>query len=356
MNTSKFIPKGPLLIINRYIIQEICKTFAIITAILLLIAVSNRLAVLLARSVDSQFPLPAILQAVCLIIPELLTAVIPIAFFGALIVTQSRMYADSEMVVLLSSGFTTKNLVRLNANIAIGVTLILLCCSLLINPTLNHLRNDIAQEQYNSSLHLLITPGKFQNLLGGKVILYAKSVSQEGNINNIFLVIKGKKSPLPDSIVTARYATLKDGILTLKNGHRYEGVPGKRNYKIVSFEEYTKPLILNNSKPFEKPEKLTSELLFSDNLQDKVELQMRIAMPFTTIILAMLAISLSKIKPRSGKFSNFVPAILNFLIYYSALIFAHKLMLQARLSLYSLWAIHIIFLLYSLYKMRRVPL
>ena len=326
-----------------------------ITAILLLIAISNRLVVLLARAVNSQFPLTAIVQAVLLIIPELLTMVLPIALFCALIFSQSRMYADNEMVVLFASGFTLNKLVRLNVNMAWVVTAMLLYCTLYVNPLLNHLRNKIAQEQYSSSIHLLITPGKFQSLLGGRLILYAETV-HEGIIKNVFMVLKNKKLGMPDAIVTAKVAKIDKEILTLYDGNRYDGIPGQADYKVISFAEYSKPLVLNSERLFERPEKLTVELLASTNLNDRVELQVRLAMPFVTLVLAILAIFLAKVNPRSGRFHNFIPAILVFIVYYNLLIFANKMMLQAKVPLYSLWLIHLVFLLYAYYKIRRVAL
>jgi lipopolysaccharide export system permease protein len=338
------------MLINKYIYKEIFKTLIIIAAILLFIAISNRLVVLLARSINSQFPLAAILQAVVLIIPELLSNVLPIALFGALIFSQSRMYADNEMVILFSSGFTNKNLIKLNTSIALILTVLALSCTLYFNPFLNHLRNKIALEQYNSSLHRLVVPGKFQSLLGGKIIFYAQSIYDNGMINNIFMTIKSKQEHMPDSIVTAQSGMIKNGILTLTKGHKYDGIPGQADYTIISFDEYTKPLVLNSERLFEHPDKLTNELLTSDNLKDRTELQFRLAMPFVSLILSILAIPLSRVKPRSGRFSNTVPAIVTFLLYYISLITTSKLMMQGKLPIYSLWIIHGLFMAYAFYK------
>jgi lipopolysaccharide export system permease protein len=342
------------LIVNKYIAKDVVKTLLLITITLLLIALSNRLIVLLARAVNSQFPISALVQSVILIIPELLATLLPIALFCALLFSQSKLYADNEMAIMLASGFKISNLVSINAKIAIMITGLLLGCSLYLNSHLNHVRNQITQHQYNTNLHKLITPGKFQSFLNGELVFYSQSVSEDGSINNIFMVLKNNDNIAMNTIITAKQAMVKNQTLILKNGQRYDGTLGQANYKITAFVQYTRSLELNTTRWFERPEKPTAELLASTEIQDKVELQMRLAMPFLTIVLAMIAIPLAIVAPRSGRFNNFIPAILIFVIYYNALIFVNKLMLEMKVPIYSLWVVHGIFLLYASYTIRKV--
>ena len=63
----------------------------------------------------------------------------------------------------------------------------------------------------------------------------------------------------------------------------------------------------------------SAALLSSSDPRDIAELQWRLAMPVSVIVLLLLAVPLCKSSPRQGRYGRLVVAILLFVIYYNLL-------------------------------------
>jgi lipopolysaccharide export system permease protein len=63
----------------------------------------------------------------------------------------------------------------------------------------------------------------------------------------------------------------------------------------------------------------SAALVRSSDPKDVAELQWRLAMPVSVIVLLLLAVPLSKSSPRQGRYGRLVVAILLFVIYYNLL-------------------------------------
>lgn len=67
-------------------------------------------------------------------------------------------------------------------------------------------------------------------------------------------------------------------------------------------------------------------------------------MPLLVFIVAMLAVSLSKVTPRQGRFSKLLPSILLYLIYVALLIAAQNALEKGSLpAALGLWLVHGVF-------------
>ena len=105
----------------------------------------------------------------------------------------------------------------------------------------------------------------------------------------------------------------------LKNGRRYEGVPGSTEFQVMHFAEHGIPYSLPGSedpelRPRAKP---TIALIRSSDLRDTAELHFRLAIPIATLILAIIAVPLSKSQPRQGRYGKLAVGLLVFIIYFN---------------------------------------
>jgi lipopolysaccharide export system permease protein len=105
--------------------------------------------------------------------------------------------------------------------------------------------------------------------------------------------------------------------VTLHAGRRYDGEPGTPDYTIVKFERYD---LLIESREVEDYRSLkratyaTTELLGSDDLRDRAELQYRFSFPLAIFTLTLIAVPLTTQSPRErGTWRLF----LAFLTYFS---------------------------------------
>jgi lipopolysaccharide export system permease protein len=104
----------------------------------------------------------------------------------------------------------------------------------------------------------------------------------------------------------------------LRQGRRYEGVPGDNDFVVLEFDEHGIPI-----RPDDDGEefveiaasKPTAELLASPLPQDRAELQWRISLPISVLVLALLAVPLSRSAPREGRYARLGIGLLCYLIY-----------------------------------------
>ena len=128
---------------------------------------------------------------------------------------------------------------------------------------------------------------------------------EDGELQDVFLSVTTGEAGSNDSNLVVVVAgegnqhLTEDGserFLVFKEGYRVEGVPGQADYQITFFEEYGTRL--------EPPDELsegteidamsTQSLIGSDDLAHQVALQWRFSIPLMVIIVALLAVPLSR--------------------------------------------------------------
>lgn len=118
-------------------------------------------------------------------------------------------------------------------------------------------------------------------------------------------------------------------LVTLFNGERYEGVPGTDDFRIIEFREHGIPIatpedVHDLQDPDTKP---TPLLLGSNNPSDIAQLQFRTSTPLMALVLTLVAVPLSKLRPRQGRYARVGFAIVVYVIY-SNLLNASKVWLE----------------------------
>ena len=109
--------------------------------------------------------------------------------------------------------------------------------------------------------------------------------------------------------------------LVLVDGYRYLGTPGSADFTIQQFGKNAIRLEQQDVVPLHRTRWATStlDLWSSDSLLDQAEFQGRFSMPLATLLLAVLAVLLSRTSPRQGRFAKLFVAVLVFITYYNTL-------------------------------------
>jgi lipopolysaccharide export system permease protein len=151
-------------------------------------------------------------------------------------------------------------------------------------------------------------------------VVYAQDTEKDGTLKRVF-VERDRGGQLEVALAQrATHAYSEDGdmqLITLYDGERYEGVPGERKFRIVRFAENTIPVRLPElTESATGLEGLpTGALLRSENLEQRAELHFRLAFPVMAIVLALLAVPLSRLRPRQGRYARLGFAVLIFFVY-----------------------------------------
>ena len=136
-----------------------------------------------------------------------------------------------------------------------------------------------------------------------------------------------------------------DKFLVLENGRQYEGTPGALDFRIIDFERQKRLIVAKEAKADQPASKAIStwSLIGSPNPEHLAELHWRVALPIAAMLLALLAIPLAFVNPRSGASWNLFLAVLIFNLYYSLLNTFQGLTALGRISPWlGLWPVHLV--------------
>jgi len=318
-------------------------SFLAVSSILLLIVVSNSFARFLGRAASGALDPDVLFWIILYRIPASLELIFPLSLFLAAMLVVGRMYMDNEVSVLFATGTSEKKLASWILFPALIVTLLVGYISADLAPRSTKAAHAIFAEQKERSAVDQLVPGRFLNLRGSSSVVYTQSVN-DGELTNVFYAA-APKDGVP-SIMVAPRATqiIREGqrYLVLRDGHRYDVEPGKLGGTSLDF---VKQGILIPTVEVEESSdikaKTSWELISSNDLEDKAMLHYRIALTLMVPIMTLIAVSLGRTNPRSGRYARLLPGILLFLLYL-VLINAAKSAIEAGTipSWLGMWWIH----------------
>jgi lipopolysaccharide export system permease protein len=168
-----------------------------------------------------------------------------------------------------------------------------------------------------------VVAGRFNEYSQGDLVFYVESINDdERRMNNLFVQHRraGEMALInAESGYHKTDAESGDRFLVLEQGYRYQGMPGAADYRISQFDVYALRIMEATPVPVKRPWKGLPNrvLLASDNIRDKTELQVRLSPVLALLVVAMLAMPLSRTTPRQGPFGRLVLAFLVYTIYLS---------------------------------------
>ncbi len=334
------------MIISRYLYREILYTLLALSTLLVLIYISNRFIAYLVQASVGDLPLGFIFQLLGLKLLSSLMLILPLSFFLAILLSLGRLYKDNEITAMAACGvpMPTGSIISLGAMFAILVGIL----SLFVAPWAE---SQIALLQSNLSTVAAevsgVAAGRFKGFNQGKGIFYVEAIESKNNtMQNLFIQTKLPKKHI---IMTAKsgYKKAQDGelFLVLVDGYRYESPPGGLNYVVTKFAEHQMriPRLLGVVKS-EEIEAISSKKLWFAAEQPalQAELQWRLAVPLSVILLAALAIPLSHTNPRQGQYSKILVGILIYLIYGNLMNIAKKWLERGDVPAWlGIWWVHL---------------
>lgn len=352
------------MLIFRYLAKELFITLASLTGILMLIFMSNQFVRYLNRAASGQFPLTIIMKLMMLELPNLMGFLLPLGFYISLLIAYGRLYADSEMTVLQACGYGPSHLLRHSYIIAFIVAGFVLVLMLWVNPLIENERAKLLRTSGIQTMIQTIVPGHFTSARQGRDVFYVESMNRNHTeAQHLFLARQVLKDAKPQwSIVWADKAYAQtdpntyEDYLILKKGSQYEGSPGQANYQIVTFDEYKARLPHPTMAIKENLRAIPTAELWSsrEDRRKAAELQWRLSIPLMSLSLTLVAVPLSRVNPRSGKFAKLLPAIVLYILYANFMFIARDWVAAGKVPVWiGMWWLHGLILLLGLVLMRR---
>ena len=350
----------PNSIISRYLLKSIVVYFLAIFFIIGLIVFGNQFVLTVQESVEHGIPIKELMPIVGFNMLRDLPIILSLSFFLSIIISISQFYKNSEAVVMNSFGIGDKSFIHLIQPVVVFLFLLVFALTIYAVPWAKQQKSFAEDETVNASEFSFISEGKFESFKNGEIVFYASESSQideagEQNMEEIFIYVSNETAPIVVLASEATKYTDSDNesiYLRLKDGIRYEGLPGDENVNILDFDRYDLEIVsgevqksLSNFSEIE--EKTSIDLLMEGGNLANAEIQWRLSQPISILILSFIGVLLAKTSPRTGKGINLLFGIIIFMLYNNGLLVAKNSIESGQLNPFvGLWSIHILLILF----------
>jgi lipopolysaccharide export system permease protein len=346
-------------IIFRYLLKEVAKTQLAVFFVLMTIFISQKFVRVLGDASEGSIPGQMVMTFIALKVPDLAGMMLPLSLFLGILLAYGRIYADNEMTVLHSCGVSEWYVVRVTLVLAFVTAIFTGIFTLYLAPMASEYQYQVTDElAADSGLSSLIA-GRFQKTGNEKAVVFIHGKNRNDNsFDKVFVAQLPNVNHPEESIINSSLVYAKKGQvleedsgsqrLVITEGMRYHNDSTNGVFQAVTFDKYY--IQIQDQEVEQKHRKLsalpTQQLFNSTDVKTAAEysatIQWRIAFPLACIILTFIAVPLSVVNPRQGKFAKMLPALMLFLGYF-LLLTAMKsgVERQALPSAVGLWPIHI---------------
>ena len=347
------------MIINRYFRREVLNTMIAVTTIVVFIFICNQFVRYLSYVASGKYAASVLVHLVGLQIPLLFSLLLPLGLFLGILLAYGRLYADSEMTVLMACGMSRKQLLVITMKFTAGVCVVVMFLNLFVNPFVSKQRDHLMDVAESSSVFQTVMPGRFQATNNDQRVFYVKKMNVDrSKMHDLFMaqaMATQPGEPQTWMVVSAKGGHLMvdpktgDHYMVATDGYRYQGIPGKNNFKIIKYKTYhvrtSSPIFSGKNEGEEVLSTWTLLKTAWSNQNNMAELQWRISVPLSVLILGLLAIPLSRVKSRQGRYAHFIPAVLIYVVYANMLFVSRTWIENGTISAWiGMWWIHILML------------
>ncbi len=348
------------MIFQKTLLRELTAATLGTFLVLLGIALTTQLVRLLGEAATGAITSTGVLALIGLTLVSYLPVLLSLALFIAVLMTLTRSYRDSEMVVWFSCGMSLTDWIRPVLLFAAPLVFTIALLSLALSPWAVGKAEEFRHLMESRDDVSAVSPGIFRESHQSERVYFVEEVlGAENLVANVFVSsVQNQKI----GVMVARHGfqeTMANGdrFLVLLNGRRYEGEPGTAEYRIFEFERYAMRIEAYEAarRPPSTKTTTTIGLLREPTPPNLAELSWRVGLPVSALILSLLAIPLSFVNPRAGRSMNLVLALLIYMIYSNLLSVMQVSIAQSQISLAAgLWSVHLgmLLLLLLLYYRR----
>ena len=275
-----------------------------------------------------------------------LPVLLSITLFIAVLMTLTRSYRDSEMIVWFSCGVSLTQWVRPVLVFALPLVFTIGLLSLVLSPWAVSKAEEFRRLMESRDDVSAVSPGVFRESRHADRVYFVEEVSGKENlVANVFVSATQHHKTGVMVAEQGFQETMPNGdrFLVLLNGRRYEGEAGTAEYRIAEFERYAMRIEASEMVARAPTTKTTptAELLQNRTPATMAELSWRIGLPVSALLLSLLAIPLSFVNPRAGRSMNLLLALLIYATYSNLLSIVQASIAQSRIDLtLGVWGVH----------------
>ncbi len=285
------------------------------------IVVAQRGVVVFRLASKGIIPNDSILTILVFSLLKYLPILLTLTLFLTILLTLSRWFRDSEMMIWFSSGLGLTSFIRPILFFSLPIILLIGFLSLYLSPWATQKSEEYKAGLKNRDELATISPGSFKESKSKDRVFYVEGFGDLGSkVKNVFVQSEqnGKLGIIVSNEGSRVSTNTDDEYIVLKKGKRYEVNHENNHFTEIKFSDYgflvekKLPPIIDINQVEAMP---TLLLLMTKGNREIAEFVWRVSLPISGIVLIILAIPLSFINPRSGRSVNIIIAIMIFAIY-----------------------------------------
>lgn len=226
-------------VIDRYMFKQVAVAFvASLFSLTAIVWLTEALRQINVVTLEHQ-SLLIYLGLTALVIPPILTIIIPVALLIGVIYALNRLSGDSELIVLSAGGFSPWRILRPYLALGLVTALCTGILSLWLMPwSFRETRNILSAAQADFVTHVA-RPGAF-NVVGGNFIFHYRAKGADNDLRGLFMQDRRDPSQI-NTYIAEEGATLTSGthhFLLLRQGSVQRASVGDPDPAIVQFDQY----------------------------------------------------------------------------------------------------------------------
>ena len=323
-------------ILNLYILREISLPFVMVLFILTFVLLMGRILQLMDLLINKGIGFLDISKFIVLLMPSFLMFTIPMSLLVAILIGLGRLSGDNEITVMKASGIS---LYQLSQPIAVAAVIAFISTSIItlfLVPQSNyatkiHLYN-VSKQKASIGIREKVFVDYFKGLL-----IYAEKIPLDGAYMEGVLIADTRLTDEPNTIIAKKAYLISDPkeltvTLRLENGSTHTVDPDLQNYRKMDFAVYDVNLDIGSALFDEKnlKEKSSGEMTVLE-LRERlgkiglekqllrevaIELNKKLSVPMSCLILGLLGVPLGIRTQRSAKSWSISIAFALVVLYY----------------------------------------
>ncbi|HMH16639.1 MAG TPA: LPS export ABC transporter permease LptF [Burkholderiales bacterium] len=330
------------MIFQRALLREFGNLALAVFATLFAITLTTQLIRLLGQAAIGKVLSEGVVALLAFAALNYLPVLLSLTLFITVLMTLSRSYRESEMVIWFGSGLSLLAWVRPVLLFASPLVALVAVLSLFLSPWAIG-----KAEEYRRQMNLRddvsrVAPGVFREAGSADRVFFVEEIAgDQTNVQNVFIA-QMREGSLGITVSRRGYresAENGDRFVVLLDGRRYEGIPGDLDFKVMDFQRYAMKIETRGIQAEEASTKAMSTfaLLQVRSNSHLAELLWRVGLPISALILAFLAIPLSFVNPRASRSVNLFFALFTYMVYANLLSIVQAWVSQGRFGFNTGW-------------------
>ncbi len=307
-------------IIDKYLLKQLKMPILFGISLFTFVFLIELMVKMMEWVLVKRVPILDVLHLLTYYVPPILSQTIPIGFFLGIMITYNKLTSTSESVAMSSMGMSLNKILKVPFIMSVTIFMIIIFFQEKIIPESFVRAETLVVKIGIKTPSFQLTEKTFLENVGDYTIYINELDSINNQAENVVIFQKGEEDSYPN-VLLADTTTWKDGAMILNDATFYQldkdgkekirGSFGNQIHPLNSFlsefsvdikeiETMSIRMLLKKIKEMEGEGKLSEE-----TLPYKIELQKKLATPFSVIFLGVLGVLFSLGHHRSGKGANY---------------------------------------------------